>query len=450
MNKNGLLFEDRPLSAAGPGPRLGLRRGLLLVSLIFVGTRLLVWIGTYHGAWTLFRIEHRIDPPLEKHQARLQGQFEAREGPEFRTANELLTDFGPLCRFDGGHYLSIIRGGYRYVKPAADEHDRKKLEQNIAFFPLFPMVCWPLAQFITPYSAMVLVVHVCAYAAALVLYLWVRRRIDEVTALYTVAFTLCWPASVYYSFAYAESLTLLLVVVALWLMDARAFVWAAVVCGIATATRPTALPIAAVLVLAYGFNSQRPPGQRIARLIPLGLLSVAGIAAYAVFLTIRFGSPLVYFANFKAGWVPEEGRATWLQFLTLTPVWEQFKYFRNLIAFAPPIGLLNAPNTLMWNMPQNLFILFLSLAGLPRVPRSFRPLLALGPLIFLHSYLASGGAKFGIEPIARYTAVSAPAFIVLAAWCRRWQPGARTVFFVFLLLILAAWAFRFGLQEWSG
>jgi hypothetical protein len=105
----------------------------------------------------------------------------------------------------------------------------------------------------------------------------------------------------------------------------------------------------------------------------------------------------------------------------------------------------------MWNVPLNLFILFLSLVGLPRVPRSFRPLLALGPLIFLHSYLASGGAKFGVEPIARYTAVSVPAFVVLGAWCmREWRPATRHLLLTFLILLQAAWAFRFGLQEWSG
>lgn len=85
------------------------------------------------------------------------------------------------------------------------------------------------------------------------------------------------------------------------------------------------------------------------------------------------------------------------------------------------------------------------------MPRSFRPLLALGPLIFLHSYLASGGAKFGIEPIGRYMAVAVPALIVLAAWCQReWKPVGRYVLLTLLLLIQAAWAFRFGLQEWSG
>jgi len=447
MKRLPLLFEDSTPGAL----RGGLARGILLVVLIFAGTRLLTWTGTYCGAATLFRIKHQLDPPFEKHLRRLQEEGVNREGAEFRSFVELFADFAPLCRFDGVHYRSIIAGGYQYQLPPPGTTDRNALEQNIAFFPLFPLLCWPLTHFMSPAAAMVLVAHACALAAAIVLYLWIRRRIDEPAALLAVALTFCWPAAVYYSFGYAESVTLLLMIVALWLIDARAFTPAAVVCGLATATRPTALAILGVLLLVYWLSSPEPRRRRLVKLIPLGVVGAAGLLGYAAYLTYRFGSPLVYFANFKAGWVPDKGRADWLGYLTLTPVWEQFKYFRNLVWFAPPIGLVNAANTLMWNTPLNLFILFLSLAGLTRVPRSFRPLLLLGPLIFLHAYLASGGAKFGIEPIARYMAVSVPAFAVLAAWSlREWRPWARHLLLTFLLLIQVAWAFRFGLQEWSG
>lgn len=452
MKNIGLLFEDRLPGAGTTAAGGSLARGVLLVLLIFAGTRLLTWTATYYGAAMLFRIENRLDPPFDKHIRRWQDHPPAPDSEEYRSLMDILTDFAPLCRFDGEHYRSIIEGGYQYEKHAGPVEDHRVLEQNIAFFPLFPLVCGFFTGALGTRAAMVLVAHLCALAGAIVLYLWIRRRVDEPVAVFAVAATLCLPSSVYYSYAYAESITLLLMVVALWLIDIRAFVPAAVVCGVATATRPTALGIAGVLALAYWFNSSEPRrGRRLLKLVPLVLIGVAGIAAYAGYLTYRFGSPLVYVDNFKAGWVSEGQRAEWLPFLTLSPFWEQFKYFRNLVLFAPPVGLINAPNTLMWNAPLDLFILFLSLAGMSRVPRSFRPLLALGPLIFLQSYLASGGAKFGIEPIARYMAVSVPAFVVLAAWClREWRPVARYLMLGFMVLLQAAWAFRFGLQEWSG
>ena len=281
MKRLPLLFEDHP-----PGDRRGsLAHGILLVVLIFAGTRLLTWTGTYCGAAALFRIKHQLDPPFEKHLRRLQEEGVNREGVEFRSFVELFADFAPLCRFDGVHYRSIIADGYQYQTPSPGTTDRKLLEQNIAFFPLFPLLCWPLTHFVSPSAAMILVAHPVALAAAIVLYLWIRRRIDEPAALLAVAITFCWPASVYYSFAYAESVTLLLMVVALWLIDTRAFTAAAVVCALTTATRPTALAIVGVLLLAYWLSSQEPRRRRLAKLIPLGVVGAAGILAYAAYLT---------------------------------------------------------------------------------------------------------------------------------------------------------------------
>jgi len=450
MTAPKLLFSDPPAGLrTGQGPSL--RRALTAVALIWLATRLIAWIGAYHGAFTLFRIEQGLDPPLEKHQRALQDQFIAERGPAYESARELLTNFEPLCRFAGVHYESILDEGYHYAPPPPGTTDRNRLEQNIAFFPLFPLAARPLASFLGAHAAMITVSHVCSLAAAILLYLWIRWRSDHAVAIYTVALTFCWPAAVYYSYAYAESVTLLTFVAALWAMDAGRWWVAAIACALATATRPTALAISAVLVLAYLINRRLPWRARLRWASLLGVVGVAGIAAYALFLTVQYGSPLVYIDNFKAGWVPDRHRADWIAFLTFTPVWEQFKYFRNLVAFAPPVGLVNAPNTLMWNTPLNLFLLFLSIGGLWRVPASFRPLLALGPLIFLHAYAASGGAQFGIEPIARYMALALPALVVLAAWCvREWRSGARTVVFVFLILVHAAWAYRFGLREWSG
>jgi len=451
MKKLPLLFEDHVPGSVAGSARSGLARGVFLILLIFLGTRVVTWTSAYYGAFALLRIEQGLDPPFEKHYKAWRELASQGKQPEaYDEARELLGNFAPLCRFDGVHYRSIIGGGYQYEKPAPGETRRAKLEQNIAFFPLYPALCSPLAEGLGAHAAMILVAHVCALAAGILLYLWVRRRVDEATAIFTIATLFCWPASVYYSFGYAESTTLLAFVIALWLMDRRAFLPAAVACGLATASRPTALPIAAVFALAYWLNEPSTRGRRLARLVPLGIVTGAGIIAYAVYLTARFGSPLVYLDNFRAGWVTEAQRSTWFEYLTFARVWDQFKYVGRLFE-AFPAGLVNAANPLMWNMPLNLFILFLSLAGLSRVPRSFRPLLALGPLIFLHAYLASGGATFGVEPVARYTAVSVPAFIVLAAWCtREWRAGYRCALVTGFVLLQAAWAYRFGLQEWSG
>ncbi len=455
MKKRPLLFDDPPplpttAPAATDAPRAGLISGLLRVLLIFLATRLVVWVAAYSGALMQFRIEHGLTPPWEKHTRAMGAALGDPDSPARQRAAELLGNFAPLCRFDGGHYRSIIEGGYRYIRPAPGETDRKKLEQNIAFFPLYPLLCRPLARWLGTFPAMVLVSHVAALSAAALLYLWIRRRIDEATALTAVALLLTLPSACYFSFGYAESTTLGLTAATLWLLDARRFGSAAVCSGLATASRPTALALAAVSALAYWCNGGGDWRRRLRRLVPLGLVAAAGLIVYAVFLTMRYGSPLVYLANFKAGWVPDAKRADWFQYLTLARVWDQFKYFGHALA-GFPVGLVQLANPFAWNMPLNLFLLAVSLAGLPRVPRSFRPLLALPPLVFLHAYLASGGATFGVEPIGRYMAVSLPAIVVLAVWTvREWRWGGRAALLAFFVLLQAAWAFRFGLDEWSG
>jgi Gpi18-like mannosyltransferase len=448
MKSLPLLFDDSPGEAppAAPGT---LARGLAAVAAIWLVTRLVVWVSAYCGALLYVRIDQRLDSPLSKHIERLQIGLSNPLSPEYRVFHREIGDLQPLLNFDGKHYRTIVRGGYQYkpVGPGAQAHER---EQNIAFFPLYPLVCMPLVPLMGVSAAMILVAHLASLAAAVLIYLWVRRRIDESTALFTVACVFCLPAACYYSFGYAESVTLLTTVVTLMLIDRRRWAAAAIACAFATATRPTAAGLVAVLAIGYWFASPASRGRRAMTAAILGVIGAAGALAYGAYLTYRFDSPMVYFTNFKVGWVPDSKRGTWLEFLALVRVWEHIRYFRDAI-LGFPAGLVKLAEPFAWNLPINVGILFVSLAGLKRVPRSFRPLLLLGPFIFLHAYLASGGAKFGVEPITRYMAVSVSAFIVLAAWAmREWRPAARAALIAGMVLLQASWALHFGLQEWSG
>lgn len=438
-----LLFTD---SVCGAKPTDRAVYDWAAVVAVYFATRLLVWTFAYTGSLIEFRIAQRLEPPMYQHEERLRSVFQDAGAPETRDFRRLLMDFAPLCRFDGDHYRSIVEGGYLY-RPVTPEMTAPQRQQNIAFFPLYPMLAW-LAKPLTggARAGMVLVSHLCSLAAVLVLFHWVRWRIDAATARFAVAITLCLPQSCYYCFGYAESCTLLLTVCTLYLLDRKAELPAAVACGLATATRPTAAALAGVFLIHPMGSRGRGRMRRVLLLLPLAL---SGIAAYAVYLTIRFGSPWVYFENFRVGWVPDASRADWLEFMTFARVWDQFKHFGRALA-APPASCVELLNPFAWNMVINLAILFISLAGMVRVPRSFRPLLLLGPFIFMQAYLASGGATFGVQPISRYMAVSVSAFVVLAAWCvREWPIGLRHGLLTLLVVLQAAWAFRFGMGEWS-
>lgn len=460
-----LLFHDaergeKPLQAG---------RAFAVVLGIFLATRLLVWTFAYAGSLLDFRIAHRLDSPIEKHAEQLRPLLLDAGTVEGRDFRRLMLDFGPLCRFDGDHYRSIVERGYSY-KPVSPETPQKEKEQNIAFFPLFPLLAQPFAMlFGSARAGMVVVSNGCALAAAWLLFRWIAWRIDTAVATFAVAAVLCLPQACYYSFGYAESCTLLFTVATLYLLDRQRFGWAALMCGLATATRPTAAALVPVFAIAYWWTARGPVGTRgqgtahravapmlhgtahraRAPMLALAPLALSGIGAYALYLTLRFGSPLVYFDNFRAGWVPDHHRADWFQFLTLARVWDQFKHFGRALS-GLPASLPELLNPFAWNMAINLFVLFLSLAGWRRAPSSFRPFLLLGPLIFLQAYVASGGATFGVQPISRYMAVSVGAFVVLAAWCvREWPAGLRYGLLTFFVVLQAAWALRFGMGEWS-
>ncbi|TWT41074.1 hypothetical protein RAS1_37650 [Phycisphaerae bacterium RAS1] len=447
-----LLFDDRRDSSPGaalasPQPA-SMARGIALIVLIFLLTRLIPWVAAYTGAFLDFRIQNHLTSPFDLHRQALYARASDPNDPLTKSATRILGDFLPLCKFDGQHYRSIIDGGYQYV--VVDESsDRGARQQNIAFFPLYPLLCRPLTGLMSAQAAMVVVSHACALAAVIALYIWTRRRVDHPSALWAVTFTLCLPSACYLSFGYAEAVALLTMTLALMLMDQRRFTLAALACGLATATRPTAAGMVAVFALAWWFNSAAAPRRRLTLLIPLGLIASIGILAYAGYLTYRFGSPLVYFTNFRVGWVPDEHRADWFQYLSLARVWDQFKHFGRAFRGLPG-SLVELTDPFAWNMPINFFILFVSLAGLPRVPRSFRPLMMVGPIIFLQSYLASGGATFGVQPMSRYMAAAAPAMLVWGAWtAKEWRPAARYGVLTFMILLQACWALRFGLGEWS-
>ncbi|MGE3180467.1 MAG: hypothetical protein AB7N71_02475 [Phycisphaerae bacterium] len=449
-----LLFDEldpHAMGTAGPTSGDGWARGVRAIVLIFLATRLVAWTGSYFGAYMAVRVRHNLEPEFQHRQVERLAAFDAANSPERRDVEQHLLNFAPLCMWDGQHYKSIVDGGYDYKTPPTENATRKQLEQNIAFFPLYPMLVKPVAAVTrnTNFS-LIFISNLAALTAAIVLFLWARWRVDQRVALFTVAVALCLPQACYYSFAYAESLTLLTTVSTFFLLERRRYWWAAIFCALATATRPTAASLAAVVGLYIWWNSTaETKSRRALKALPYMVVGALGLAAYALFLWAAYGDPRVYLANFRAGWVPDSARASWFEYLTLARVWDQFKYFGRAFA-APPVSFIWLLNPFAWNMVTNFAILFLSLAGIARVPRSFRPLLWLGPLIFVQAYLASGGATFGVEPISRYMAVSVGAFVVLAAWMvREWREGWRIALIAAMLVLQFAWAFRFSFGEWS-
>jgi hypothetical protein len=437
------LIGEPSSSAKQPVTLMG---GFGLLLLIFLLTRLIAWSGAYTGVLLKGRLIFGLTPPLVHHSDRIEEASDPNTQLGRFFADHYL-NFAPLTGWDGAHYRDITTNGYLY-KPNATVGTG----YNIAFFPLYPMLVWPVNQWLGNVNlSLVLVAHLVTLIAVGFLYWWIRGLAGHSAALTACGCLLTYPSACYLALAYAECVMLLFIVLTCIALYRGNYWLAAILCGIGTASRPTAVVVAPVVLLHWLIFGRGELRAKLIKSIPLGLLSITGALSYAGYLTYRFGSPFVYSDNFRTGWVHTEARSDWVQFLTGARVWDQtFKYaWRMLKKFPDESAWIFHANA--WNMPVTWFIIFLSIGGMWRVPAKFRPLLLIGPLIFLQSYLASGGADFGVMPIGRYMAMAAPAFVVLGAWMvREWTAGARAAVFSIFAVLQFSWAFHFGLGEWPG
>lgn len=215
--------------------------------------------------------------------------------------------FGGWTQFDGWEYLHIAEDGYWY-RPAA--------RAPVVFFPLYPLVVraahavtgqWVLAG--------VVVAAVAGLAATLLFWRWCGTHGLAPAAQQTALFVaLLYPFGWYlYGVVYADALFVALVIAAFSLVDARRYVLGGLVGALATATRPTGLalvPGLLVLALETGGVLAVPAAasglvdrwrlpvavhrSRLRAVLLAPLLSLAGTAAYATYLGIRFNRPLVF------------------------------------------------------------------------------------------------------------------------------------------------------------
>jgi hypothetical protein len=325
----------------------------------------------------------------------------------------------PLVRWDAGHYGRIMMDGY----PA-------EITDTAAFFPGYPLFARPFALLFAPGVALIVASHVAALVCAVLFYSWARRCTDAQTALWAVMLWSCYPPAMFLSAGYADAVFVMCVAAALWLLQRQQFWLAAAVTAYATATRPTGLALAAVVVIYAMVYGPRPPLPR--RLIlwgAIGLITISGLIAYELFLWQHYGRPDAFFAA-QVSWAPTVAKHPWHRILTLTPVIQPaLQPVKSVLR--GDFGALLEPTT--WNATFNLLALIVGIVGLCRPRRIPRIVFLLPIFVFLLAYLpdpVKGGRLVGI---ARYQLAALPCFALLAGWrlLRRWP-----VVFAVLLVAL--------------
>lgn len=183
--------------------------------------------------------------------------------------------------WDSGWYERIYDGGYPEKLPRDD--DGNVVENQWAFYPLFPAsvrlftvltgLGWGLAGSI--------VATLCGVAAAAVIYRLFRLRSSHRDSLWAVALVAFFPVSPILQIPYAESLHLLLLVTALYLVVKERYLSAIPVVILMCLARPAGVPFAGMLglLLLTGLLTKNRNGSSLIR---LGLLTVScSVAALA-------------------------------------------------------------------------------------------------------------------------------------------------------------------------
>jgi hypothetical protein len=342
--------------------------------------------------------------------------FPEGEPPLRASSNEAVNL--PL-RWDTGWYLDIAMEGYRWDPDESGQ-------QNIAFFPGYPLVTEGLANLLgaqavvrqpldlSPTEARqrlqqlflgsALLVSLLSFGWGLVwVYRLAREHLDAESSRATLLLLATYPFAVFFSAAYSESLGLLAVVAAFYQFRKERWLCAAGWGLLAGVTRPNGFLLAGPLAV-IGLRqllAQRAAGETRDGLVRHALIA-ATIAAMPVLGTLLFSGYIYTLTGDPIAW--REAHTAWGRSYTglpmlLTPLESITE--RGVVAYtsAQPIEALNALGAI------------LACALVWPITRRFGPeyglfmILNVGPPLFFGGFLSMGRVTSLLFPMFMYLAV---------------------------------------------
>jgi Gpi18-like mannosyltransferase len=330
-----------------------------------------------------------------------------------------------LLRWDSEWYEIIASEGYKYNGDPGEA-------QTVVFYPLYPALSRLVSEVlrIDLVDSMLLVANLAAVAAVLLLFKLVRERFDDRTALATVAIISFFPSSIFLSAGYTESLALLLMVSFFLAVARERFLLAAMLAGLAVATRSSGIVLFPVLL--WELWRCRPPKRFLIEAVPLSIIATSGLWLYMIYLGFAFHHPMAF----------AEGQAAFHENTTLST-----RLFSALTL--EPFGKINLADISPAGFDQWCTLIFIGLivgswfAGISRGMTLFAALLLVLP------YLTLCGGPAGFTSMARFNIVSFPLFVVMAILTGRWNWATPAIAGLFgsLLLMYAA---LFAQWQWVG
>ncbi len=202
----------------------------------------------------------------------------------------------PLARWDSGWYYQIAAEGYRY--------DRSQAQNNIGFYPLYPVLTrWSARLLHQPLFTVGIGISLIGLLGALFFLSQLTEAWgDRADVVPTISALLFYPTAFFLAAAYTESLFLLTTTATFWAARSRRW-W---LCGLTGAAAClTRFNGFLILLPILGFIGKAVEGHW--RKIRTGHLfalfgTIAGAAAFPLFLWRRWGDPLLYVHSKATGW----------------------------------------------------------------------------------------------------------------------------------------------------
>ncbi len=315
-------------------------------------------------------------------------------------------------RWDSGWYGSVIQHGYQV----------RAGENNIAFFPLYPLL---VRLAVGPFSMRwmyltgVLVTNLALVLALFAVWLYADSFGGRGVARRAMLLLAMFPASFFFSAAYSESVFLMVAAWTLLFLRRDRFALAGATGFFAALARPPGLYVG-LPFLIDAWQRGRPGFAGIARRLAWITLIPAGLGVFMLYLWWKFEDPLLFLSAQEA-WnharaFPAFSLADSIQ-LMIAREGTNVAQFMNVINTAAAImAIVLGVALLRRNLAGALFVL----AGV------------LAPLTFP----IEGSPSISL---ARYVVVLFPMFVPLARWAsRRWVMIPLALVFVPLQLLMAA------------
>lgn len=217
------------------------------------------------------------------------GEHGFPHGPTWATGNF----FRRASYWDGGWYLSVAEHGYHW-------NGNPHIQQNVAFFPLYPLIERLFHGFGLSWGAAAIVPSlVCAAVLPPPFYALAGQVDKGAPRRFATMALMIYPGAQFYIGGYPTSLMNLIVILALWGTLSRRYWIAAAIAGIGTAVGPLMVFLSATVWGAYvSHRVQQGLDGRLAafvgRTVALGILALSGLLLYMAFLWLRFRDPLAF------------------------------------------------------------------------------------------------------------------------------------------------------------